>query len=121
MYIRRRPLGQGGPSFGRRRRPHFPYVRVTLYLSVLLGVLFVYLRMDRIRPQVLARIGPSPTPTPSAQEYAAQAAGFYDEGELVLTIASYRQAFALEPDNIDYQVALARLLILTYNVEEGLT
>jgi len=120
MYIQRKPLGEGGPRFGRRRRPPFPYMRVIFYLAILLGSLYVYLRMDRIQPQVLARIGPEPTPTLTAQTYATQALNAYNEGELDAAVEAYREAVAREPDNIDYQVALARMLILTENTDEGL-
>jgi tetratricopeptide (TPR) repeat protein len=120
MYIRRNPLGQGGPNFGKRRRRSFPYVRVILYLGILLGALFVYLRMDRIQPEVLARIGPEPTATLSADQYVQMGTEAYQAGELDTAIEAHREAVLRQPDNIDYQVALARLLVLTRNVEESL-
>lgn len=120
MYIRRKPLGQGGPNFSGRRRSRIPVVRVLLYLAVLLGAIIIYLRMDVIQPQVLARLGPSPTPTQSIDAYVAQAEAAYLNGELDPAIDAYRNAVAMDPSNIDHLFALSRLLLLTDNVEEGL-
>jgi len=122
MYINRTPLGEGNLTFGSRKKKQtrWVYWRIILYLAVLAAALFVFQRSDVYGPRILAYIGPTPVPTPTAQDRADMAYQAYMDGDLEQAIAYYRDASALEPSNIDYLFELARLLILTGQTEEGL-
>jgi len=115
------PLGEGHLTFRRKKRLSRRVIAwVIVYLVVLVPTAYVYVFRDYYGPQIMAYIGPTPVPTPSAPQCAGMAYDAYMEGDLETAIAHYREASALDPANIDYLFELARLLILTENTEEGL-
>jgi len=61
-----------------------------------------------------------PTATPSPGYYVAEAEGAYWDGRLSDAIFAYQQALALEPNQTDTYVALARLLVFYGEAERAL-
>lgn len=109
MYIKRSPLGEGNLKFRRRRR--FPVFFIMLYFTVLIVALFVWWQADRFRPMVMSAIGPEPAPTLAAPELSVLAYDAYMSGDIDDAISFYRQAYELQPENLDlmdqYAFALA--------------
>lgn len=122
MYINRTPLGEGNLTFGnKKRRMRWVYWRIIFYLAALAVALYVFMRRDYYGPQIVGLIGPTPIPTPSAQQRSDVAYEAYMEGELEAAIGYYRESLELEPTNVDYLFELARLLIITGQLQEGYT
>lgn len=111
MYIKREPLGKGNLTFRKRRR-RFPFLFIILYLLVLGAALYVLLNMERVQPKVLAALGPSPTPTTSAETYVAQAEAAREAGELAEAAGHYREAAVLLPENLGVLTDLSHTLTL---------
>ncbi len=122
MYIKREPLGRGRLTFRARRR-RYPILLIALYLAFLAAALIVLLRKDQLQPQVMAMIGPEPTPTPSAGELTALGEEAYARGDLQAAADYYRLAWQLTPNDVQIMFDLARFLTLTQdpaNLEEAL-
>lgn len=112
MYIKRTPLGEGNLRFGKRKK-RYPTLLIILYLAALAVALIALWQVDRIRPRVLAMIGPTPTPTPTPDEILKQASDAYYEGDLEKAAGYYAMAAEIEPDNIEHLFNQARVLTLT--------
>jgi len=87
--------------------------RVLLYTALLLGAVWLLLRMSR--GQVTSPFLPTPTPTRSAQSYIQQAEAYFQAGKLddpaseADAIDTYKKALAVEPDNPLVLAELARI------------
>ncbi|MCD4738523.1 MAG: tetratricopeptide repeat protein [Anaerolineae bacterium] len=114
-------MGFSFSSSGRRRR-RSTFWRILLLLCLNVGGLyFIYTSRGGI-PAMPTLNTPTPmaTPTRSAVSFAAEASDLYWEGKLDESIAAYRAALDLEPEQLKLYVALARLLILQGHPEQGL-
>ncbi|HEY89104.1 MAG TPA: tetratricopeptide repeat protein [Thermoflexia bacterium] len=106
----------------RRRRRRSTFWRALLLLCLNVGGLyFIYASSGGI-PAMPTLNTPTPmaTPTRAAISFAAEAADLYWEGKLDESIAAYRAALDLEPEQLELYVALARLLILRGHPAQGL-
>jgi tetratricopeptide (TPR) repeat protein len=119
LYIKREPLGRGNLTFRKRRR-RYPIILILIYLGILAGAVYVFLRADQLRPQVEALIGPSPVPTQSVGELVQLAEAAYYEGDLDIAAEYYRQAVELDPENVELLAELSRVLTLSYQLREAL-
>ncbi len=109
----------------RRRRSRSPLWRVLLLLILdLAGIYFLYTQwVDPVNGPALPTANtptPRPTPTRSAVSWSADAIDAYWDGRLTESVASYRQALNLEPDQTELYVDLARLLIFRGYPEQAL-
>ena len=125
----------------KRRKPSGPRsdpFRVILYLVLIAGCVWVYFNQETARSFMANTLrGPQPAATQqadsstapeleaasqqaaSAEELAAQAEGFYREGQLVEAVALYEQAAELSPNTIDYYVQAARLYLFQAAMQYG--
>jgi tetratricopeptide (TPR) repeat protein len=99
--------------------------RVLLLLILdVIGIYFLYTQWVGLptRPTLpmSSTSTPRPTPTRSAVSLSADAIDAYWDGRLTESIAAYRQALNLEPEQPDLYVDLARLLIFRGYPEQAL-
>lgn len=107
MYIGRKP---------RRRSAR----RILLLLMLIaIGSSFVYY-IWTYQPQWARPLEPTPTPTRTAQSYIIEAEAFYGQGQLDESIAAYKQAVSINPDDTMAHVRLAQLLILRQRTAEAI-
>ncbi len=96
--------------FGRRRRSLRFWLSVACAAAfAMLG--FVLWQLDTLQPKVAAMVGPQPTATPNAFEYARKADAAFWQGDLNTAISAYREAANSAPTNVDILYELARMLI----------
>lgn len=103
------------PSFGKRRAKINPYRILFLLVCIAGGTWFIFQigpePSDLVKPLFL----PTPTPTRLADSFVLQAEAYFEAGRIDDPVESdaieaYRQALALEPDNVQAWNELARLL-----------
>ena len=105
MYIR--------SSKKRRTSP----VRIAILLVLIgAGLYLILFRRDLLKP---IQIGPTPTPTPAAEDLMAQAYELYREGDLDAAIDKYSQAVTLDPTDPMPYVWWAHLLTLRLRTGEA--
>lgn len=89
-----------------------PY-RILLWISLLLGALWLLLQLSR--GQITSPLAPTPTPTRSAQSYILQAEAYFTAGKLndpnsdADAIDTYIKALQVEPNNPRVLAELARI------------
>ncbi len=105
------------PSIRRKRKRRSSPTRIAILLILIAAGLYIYVNIQQ--EQIEQPFVPTPTPTRSAISYITEAERLYLRGEMTRTIAAYRQAMALEPNNIAPYAPLSRLLILKGELSEG--
>jgi tetratricopeptide (TPR) repeat protein len=103
------------PTF-RKRSPGINPYRFLFYLVLIAGCIWLIFQIgpnpgDLVKPFFL----PTPTPTRTANSYIFQAEALFNAGKIsdpleIDAIDAYRQALALEPNNVQAWTELARLL-----------
>lgn len=96
------------------KKPHFrpvkghsnPY-RILLWLSLIVGGIWLYtkLQVGEVEPLFM----PTPTPTRTANSYNVEAETQFNAGNLDAAIAAYVEAARVEPDNPHLWAELARI------------
>ncbi len=92
-------------SMNKRRLQFNPWVVIFLVLAI---AFFIYLNIQVI-PNVPPPFVHTPTPTRNPQEYLAEADAFLAEGRMVAAVDSFKAAIAVQPDNINTFLSLAKL------------
>lgn len=106
-----------------RRRGRIPWVRLLLILVLAVaGGYLAYRSLNSYLDPLAAVSTPTlvPTPTPSANFYAAEADAAYWDGATGDAILAYQQSLDMEPHQTQLYMALARLLIYYGQPERGL-
>lgn len=119
MYIKRDPPGKGRMTFRKRRR--FPIVPMLLYLGVLGLAWLAFSNRERIQPQIVQAIGPTPTATQSIPELTAQADELFLDGEFLEAAALYEQAANIDPNNLDLWFMVGHLKTLNFSQSRNIT
>ena len=109
----------------RRRRRRSPLWRVLLLLILdAIGIFFLYTQWFEPTANsglpMSSTATPMPTPTRSAVSWSADAVDAYWAGRLGDSVAAYRRALDLEPDQPQLYVDLARLLVFRGYPEQAL-
>jgi tetratricopeptide (TPR) repeat protein len=99
-----------------KRRRSSPLRVLILLVLVAAGAYILIYRRDAIRP---LQIGPTPTPTPAADEIMDRAHDLYMEGDLDAAIAAYAQATVLDPGDPMPYVWWSLLLTLRGRTDEA--
>lgn len=97
------------PTIQRKKRRSSP-LRVMFLLMLISAGVYVYAMIQQ--EEIESPFVPTPTPTRSALSYAAEAEELYLQGKLAEVIAAYKQAIALDPDDVLLYIPMARLLAL---------
>ena len=87
--------------------PRLRIGRVAIYAALIVtgAGLFSLLESGRIQPLY----APTPTPTRPAASHLAEGQAFFDAGQLGEAILAYQRALALDPDNAELWIELARI------------
>ncbi len=93
----------------RKKRRSSP-VRVVILLILIGFGLYLYALIRR--EEIEGPFVPAPTPTRSALSYGGEAEERYLQGDLERATATYQQAIALDPGDVELYVRLVRLLTL---------
>jgi tetratricopeptide (TPR) repeat protein len=96
---------------GPQRKKHRASLPLIIILLVLIAAGLYVLRLIN-QGQIERPFEPTPIPTRSALSYAYEAEDLYQQGKLDEAIAAYEQAIALDPDDVNSYVEMARLLAL---------
>lgn len=102
-------------SMARRRRPSNP-LRV-VGLLILVGAA-LYLNQVVV-PTVRLPGEPTPTPTRDPESYVSEAQGLFEQGKLLQSIDSYRDAVRAQPNEPSVHIALARVLVFGGKYDEA--
>ncbi|MBN1315135.1 MAG: tetratricopeptide repeat protein [Anaerolineales bacterium] len=106
-------LGNGPP----RRRTGSNPIRVFILL-VLIGAGLYLLTVE---PEIVQqRFRATPTPTRTADTYAAEAESNYLKGDLEKAIQAYEEAIRRDPTILEYYIELTRLLVFESRYDEAL-
>ncbi|MEN8097704.1 MAG: tetratricopeptide repeat protein [Chloroflexota bacterium] len=106
-------LGKKQP---RRKKGSNP-VRVVIFLLLIVaGLYIIAVRPDSIQK----RFQPTPTPTRSAASHIEEAESLLAEGKVTEAIEAYEDARIADPTNLDIYIPLARLLIFSARIDEGM-
>jgi len=106
------------PTIQRKKKRRSSPLRVMFLLMLISAGIYVYATIQQ--EEIESPFVPTPTPTRSALSYAAEADELYLRGRLTETVAAYRQAITLEPDDVLLRIPLARLLVLEGQIPEAL-
>ncbi len=108
-------------AYGYRKRSSWP--RVIVLLLLIAGGIYIlrerFKQEDVLPLPVLTEAPVIQTPTPSPLSYKLQAEEAYDRGELSAAIKAYENLLALEPDNHEAAIELARLYSLNGRPERA--
>lgn len=99
---------------GRRSSP----VRVAMLVVLIAAGLVVLTLKDQGKVQPLFQATPAPTRIP--QSFADEAEAQFAAGNLNAAAEAYQRAVAIDPQNLDYRVALARIQIYAGQYEAAL-
>ncbi len=110
-------LSGSGPHLRKRGRRANPW-RVTLLL-VLIGSIWYFYKY--VVPTVPPPFLPTPTVTRSPVSFADEAEAMFAAGKLNDAVDTYRLAIQLDPTNLDYYVAMARIQVFAGRHEDALT
>ncbi len=102
--------------YERSRRRSSPRRILLLLILVGVGVLLIANQND-LRQQVIPP--PTPTATRTANSYVVEAESLAQTGNLKAATQAYIQAIALEPENLNVLVTLARIMALTDSTAEA--
>ena len=102
--------------YERSRRRSSPRRILLLLILVGVGVLLIANQND-LRQQVIPP--PTPTATRTANSYVVEAESSAQTGNLKAATQAYIQAIALDPENLNVLVTLARIMALTDSTAEG--
>jgi tetratricopeptide (TPR) repeat protein len=112
MYLR------GSKWNMRRRRPRVNWVLVVVVLVLIAIVTYI----DRyILPTAQTPFLPTLTATRDPESYAVEAAKLFDQGKLIPSIDTYREAIRINPEDPALYLALARVQIFAGQYDEALT
>ena len=102
----KRELTGRQPHFHPEKRYSNPY-RALLYITLIIGGIWLILQINRgaVQPLFLA----TPPPTRTANSYQMEGQAAFEAGHLGDAIKSYQDALNIDPDNIDLWVELARI------------
>jgi tetratricopeptide (TPR) repeat protein len=103
---------------GRRKKRRSSPVRVAILLILIGFGLYLYALIRR--EEIEGPYVPEPTPTRSAFSYAGEAEEQYLQGNFEEAITIYRQAVALDPEDVRLRVPLVRLLTLEERHREAI-
>ena len=103
MYIPERK-----PLFGKPTRQTNPY-RVALMLGITLLLLLVLRNLNTglMTPMFL----PTPTPTRTNLSFAEEGQTYFIAGDLERAIEAYKHAVEMDPNNVELQAKLARIMV----------
>jgi len=102
----------------RQRRPKINWVLVVVVLVLIAIVTYI----DRyILPTAQTPFMPTLTPTRDAESYSVEAGNLFDQGKLIPSIETYREAVSNNPEDPSLYLALARVEIFAGQYDEALT
>jgi tetratricopeptide (TPR) repeat protein len=101
-----REISGSQPHFRPARRQTNPY-RVLVLFCLILGGVWMLLKVERGQVQPLFL--PTPTPTRSANSYILEAEAQFDAGALEAAISAYQEAVRVDPGNAESWAELARI------------
>ena len=102
----------------RQRRPRINWVLVVVVLVLIAIVTYI----DRyILPTATSPFLPTMTPTREAESYAVEAGNLFDQGKLLPSVDTYREAIRINPEDPSLYLALARVEIFAGQYDEALT
>ncbi|MCC7209817.1 MAG: tetratricopeptide repeat protein [Anaerolineae bacterium] len=111
LYIRRDRSSLGrGLIFGPQRRRGRPWLLYAVIVALAAAGLIVW-QIDRVRPIALSLVGIVTTPTPTIVQAAHEGDLAFWRGDLDASLANYRHAAALAPDDLNIAYELIRMLI----------
>lgn len=87
--------------------PRLRIGRVAIYAALIVAGAGLFSLLDSGRIQPL--YSPTPTPTRPAASHLAEGQAFFDAGQLDEAILAYQRALALDPDNAELWIELARI------------
>lgn len=82
-----------------------------LWLLAMTGIVFLMIYFQDAQSAAMQFINGTSTPTQSAVSLAVQASGAFQQGNVASSVELYRQATAMEPDNLDIQFEFVRALM----------
>jgi tetratricopeptide (TPR) repeat protein len=113
----------------RRQGPRDDPFRIIFYLALIAGVGWIYVNRDMVRDSIFGQFegaaasvqeaANSMTPTPLPDDYAEQGAQAFRDGKLEDAIEYYRQAAVFAPNQVEYHVEVARLLLFRSALQYG--
>lgn len=109
-------LSGSGPHLRRGRRRNNPY-RAAL-LVVLIGSIWYFYKY--VVPAVPPPFLPTPTVTRNPASYVEEAEAKFAAGKLQESIDTYQRAIGLDPTNLDYYTAKARIQVFAGDHEDAL-
>lgn len=112
MYLR----GSKWSMNKRRVRPN--WFRITLLGLMVAGAAYVNAYIVPTQPKYGV---PTTTATRPPEAYITEAEEYFNQGKLLQSIDSYRQAIIVQPDNPATHIALARVLVWNGQYEEAQT
>jgi tetratricopeptide (TPR) repeat protein len=98
----------------RRVRPN--WFRIALLVLMVSGAAYVNKYIVPNQPKYGV---PSPTPTRPPEAYITEAEDFFNQGKLLQSIDSYKQAIIVRPDDPTTHIALARIQVWAGQYEEA--
>ena len=109
-----RPSARRAPLF--RRKPEPSSYRILLWMFLILAGFWMLTQLQKDDGAVQPLFLPTPTPTRTANSYMLEAQAYFQAGQIDDpqsdrdAIGAYQRAIALDPDNVQARIELARLL-----------
>jgi tetratricopeptide (TPR) repeat protein len=101
------------PTFRQNGSGVNSYRLLILLIMVLGGVFLLRALGDK---QIVSPFDPTPIPTRTANSYVNEAVAQFNAGALDQSIAAYKQATALEPNNVDLWSKMAQIQVYSSNL-----